>query len=188
MTATAKDIQLSKERQPAPAMAVHWDDLLPHREFLVHFASRKLHDPALAEDVVHDVFEAVASGRAAFGGKSALRTWLAAILKHKIIDLVRQRAGLDSLNEDPDGDALQALECPQPSPDKLAEQRQTLRQALHHIAKLPKGLRDVMELHILKEQSCPDVCRTLTITENNLFQRLFKARRSLAASMPLALG
>jgi RNA polymerase sigma-70 factor (ECF subfamily) len=188
MTATAENIQPSHERLPAPALVVHWDDLLPHREFLVHFASRKLQDPALAEDVVHDVFEAVASGRAAFGGRSALRTWLAGILKHKIIDLVRQRSGLDGLNEDLEGEAWQAIECPQLHPDKLAEQRQALRQVLYHITKLPQGLRDVMELRILKEQSSSEVCSALAITENNLFQRLLKARRCLAASMPLALG
>lgn len=169
------------------ATAVQWNDLLVHREFLLSFASRKLHDPALAEDVVHDVFEAVITGRAVFGGQSALRTWLAGILKHKIVDLIRQRSGLDSLAEDLDGEACQAMECPQPRPDKLAEQRQTLRQVLKGIAKLPQGLRDVMELRVLQEQSTAHVCQALAISENNLFQRLFKARRTLALSLPMAM-
>ena len=92
---------------PAPhqASAVPWNELLAHREFLLRFAGRKLHDPALAEDVVHDVFEAVIAGRAVFGGQSALRTWLAGVLKHKIVDLIRQRSGLDGLAEDLDGEA-----------------------------------------------------------------------------------
>ncbi len=188
MTHLSKDFEYSDNTDPTTALPVHWDDLLTHRDYLVCFARRKLHDPALAEDLVHDVFEAVVSGRATFGGKSALRTWLTAVLKHKIVDLVRQRSGLDSLNEDLDGETCMALECPQPSPDKLAEQRQVLGQVLHHIARLPQGLRDVMELRILKEQSSTDVCRALAISENNLFQRLFKARKSLAASMPLAIG
>jgi len=170
------------------AISVGWEDLLPHREFLVRFASRKLQDPALAEDLVHDVFEAVVSGRAEFAGRSALRTWLAGILKHKLIDLVRQRSGLGSLDADLEGEACQALECPQPRPDKLAEQRQTVRQVLHCIANLPQSLRDVMELRVLQEQSTAQVCKTLAITENNLFQRLFKARQSLSASLPLAMG
>ncbi len=188
MKLTSKYNQPSHNNSPTQACAVHWDDLLTHREFLVRFAKRKLHDPALAEDLVHDVFEAVVSGRAAFGGRSALRTWLTAVLKHKLVDLMRQRSGLESLDVDLNGEPCLALECPQPSPEKLFEQRQILGQVLHHIASLPQGLRDVMELRILKEQSSTEVCRSLAISENNLFQRLFKARKSLAASLPLAMG
>lgn len=170
-----------------PAPPVPWCDLLPHRNYLLRFARRKLQDPALAEDVVHDVFEAVASGRATFADRSALRTWLTGILKHKIVDLVRQRSGLDSLSDDLEDAACQALESPLPPPDQLAEQRETLRQVLQGIANLPRGLRDVMELRILQEQSSTQVCQTLSITENNLFQRLFKARQRLSLSMPMTI-
>ena len=45
-------------------------EMYTHRDYLVRFARRKLHDPMLAEDVVHDVFEAVLSGRAVFEGRS----------------------------------------------------------------------------------------------------------------------
>ena len=46
-------------RPPPPPRRSDWADLLSHRAYLVRFAQRKLQDPALAEDVVHDVFEAV---------------------------------------------------------------------------------------------------------------------------------
>ncbi|MES2888219.1 MAG: sigma factor, partial [Pseudomonadota bacterium] len=82
----------------AAAPAVPWADLLSHRSALIRFAQRKLQDPALAEDVVHDVFEAVLSGRAAFAGRSLLRSWLTGILKNKIVDLIRQRAAYTSLD------------------------------------------------------------------------------------------
>ena len=55
-------------------------------------ASRRLHAPALAEDAVHDVFEAVLSGRTTFEGRAALRSWLTAILKNNVVDVIRQRA------------------------------------------------------------------------------------------------
>jgi len=84
---------------PAAACpAVDWAEMVSHRDALVRFAQRRLIDPMLAEDVVHDVFEAVIAGRAAFAGRSALRSWLTAILKHKIVDLVRQRAKVHSLD------------------------------------------------------------------------------------------
>ena len=158
---------------------VSWADMVSHRSYLVRFAQRKLHDPMLAEDVVHDVFEAVISGRASFGGRSALRSWLTAILKHKIVDLVRQRAGYDSLDDDSDDEGALAIECPNARPDELAEQREWLSHTLARIEALPPGLRDVMNLRVLQDQETDTVCRTLAITEDNLFVRLHRARKQL---------
>ncbi len=162
-------------------LTVTWAEMASHRSALVAYARRRLMDPALAEDLVHDVFEAVASGRASFGGRSALRSWLVAILKHKIVDLVRQRSGHDSLDAlDADGEGWD-LECPQPRPDQLAEQRQRLAQTLARIQALPETLRSVVELRLLREESTEAVCRALDISEQNLFVRLHRARRVLAS-------
>ena len=136
----------------------------------------------LAEDVVHDVFEAVISGRAAFAGRSALRSWLTAILKHKIVDLVRQRANLHSLDhggaDDHDSGGFD-IECPQPRPDEVAEQRERLEQTLQRIDTLPAGLRDAVQLRLIHDQATEQVCATLAISEDNLFVRLHRARRQL---------
>ena len=163
-------------------VAVDWADLLPHRAHLVQHARRKLMDPSLAEDLVHDVFEAVVSGRAAFAGRSALRSWLVGILKHKIVDLVRQRSGHDSLDQGSgeDSPGLE-FECPQPRPESVAEQRQLLRLTLERIAQLPATLRQVVELRVLQDQDTDQVCKTLAISEQNLFVRLHRARRVLAS-------
>jgi RNA polymerase sigma-70 factor (ECF subfamily) len=166
---------------PRPAVIdVGWADLMSHRAYLVRFAQRKLHDPSLAEDVVHDVFEAVLSGRASFAGASALRSWLTGVLKHKIVDLLRQRRSAASLDTC-DGDDELALhsECPQPRPDEIAEQRELLRHALLRIAALPPGLRAVVELRVLHDQSSAQVCRSLRISQDNLFVRLHRARKQL---------
>ena len=169
------------------SVAVSWPEMVSHRDALVRFAQRKLHDPMLAEDVVHDVFEAVLCGRARFGGRSALRSWLTAILKHKIVDLVRQRVRLDSLNEaddeDGDGDAREstALRCPLPLPDEVAEQRQRLHRALRRIDALPANLREVMQLRVLQDRPAREVCATLRISEDNLFVRLHRARKQLVS-------
>jgi RNA polymerase sigma-70 factor, ECF subfamily len=162
-----------------PFMPVSWHEMVSHRSYLVRFAQRKLHDPMLAEDVVHDVFEAVISGRAAFAGRAALRSWLTAILKHKIVDLVRSRVGLDSLDEQALDDATLAMECPQPQPDEVAEQREQLRHTMARIAALPSGLRDVMQLRVLQDQPTEAVCEALAISEDNLFVRLHRARKQL---------
>ena len=180
---TASLVATAANHAPTP-LTVTWADMAAHREYLVRFAQRRLLDPALAEDLVHDVFEAVASGRASFAGRSALRSWLTAILKHKIVDLVRERSGHDSLDlgsDDDDERPLHSLVCPQPRPDERAESRQLLNQLLARMQTLPKGLRQVMELRVLHEQSSDEVCSALDITPDNLFVRLHRARRHLAS-------
>jgi len=165
----------------ASTPALGWSELAEHRAFLVHYAQRRLHDPALAEDLVHDVFEAVMTGRAQFAGRSAARSFLVAILRHKIVDLVRERTGHDSLDTC-DVDEGHALPCPQPRPDEVAEQRELLTRTLQRIAALPAGLRDAMQLRVLREHTSEAVCSLLGITEQNLFVRMHRARAHLAAA------
>lgn len=163
-----------------PDLAVCWTDMVAHRKDLVRFAQRRLHDPMLAEDVVHDVFEAVLSGKAAFAGRSALRSWLTGILKNKIVDLVRQRAGIDSLEEQNNADGMLGIACPQPGPQEVAEQRQRLAHTLEKIDQLPAVLRDAFALRVLQEASTQEVCARLSISADNLFVRLHRARAQLA--------
>ena len=58
--------------EPSFVPTVSWTEMVSHRSYLVRFAQRKLRDPLMAEDAVHDVFEAVLSGRAVFAGRAAL--------------------------------------------------------------------------------------------------------------------
>ena len=163
----------------ATRIPVSWNDMLPHRDYLVRFAQRKLQDPALAEDAVHDVFEAVMSGRALFGGRAALRSWLTAILKNKIVDVIRQRARYDSTDAAPDDEEAPQIECTGARPDEIAEHRELLGQALQRIATLPQSLRDVMQFRVLQDESSQAVCRRLCISESALFVRLHRARKQL---------
>ena len=161
------------------SIPVPWSDMMAHRDYLVRFAQRKLQDPALAEDAVHDVFEAVMSGRALFGGRAALRSWLTAILKNKIVDVIRQRARYDSMDASPDDDEAPQIECTAARPDQIAEQRELLGQALQRISTLPQSLRDVMQFRVLQDESSQAVCRRLCISEAALFVRLHRARKQL---------
>ena len=182
---TARSAERTANSGATPWRDISGAELLAHRSALLRFAQRKLHDPCLAEDVVHDVFEAVLSGRAHFEGRSALRSWLTGILKHKIVDLVRTRANTDSLEQafgdDEDGSPADYIECPHPRPDALAEQRQRLAHTLARIEALPDSLRDVMQLRVLHDLPTQTVCSRLAISEDNLFVRLHRARRQLAS-------
>src|SRR5213083_2428344 len=144
----------------SPAHPAAIADVVAHRAYLVRFATRRLHDPVLAEDAVHDVFEAVLRGRARFGGRAALRSWLTAVLKNKIVDTLR-RSDLhhDALDDD-EGDegAAHGIACPQPGPDEIAEQRQELGRVLAGIDRLPATLRDAMRMRVVEDRSTESVC------------------------------
>jgi RNA polymerase sigma-70 factor (ECF subfamily) len=167
---------------PDAAMPLSIADVVAHRAYLVRFAARRLRDPMLAEDAVHDVFEAVLSGRASFGGRAALRSWLTAVLKNKIVDTMRRAPDHEALDDD--GDAgeshgARSIACPNPGPEDLVDQRQRLGRALAGIEALPRGLRDAMRLRVLDERSTDAVCRELGISEENLFVRVHRARKHL---------
>jgi RNA polymerase sigma-70 factor, ECF subfamily len=159
--------------------------LSSHRDYLLRFARRQLRDAALAEDLVHDVLAAVLAGQARFSARSSLRTWLTGILKHKIVDAIRRRAGECSLDAMLDGDepgtAPTAL-SDHADPCAIAEHRQALRQAQSRLEALPAPLRRAFELHVVLGHSTAEVCGALDITEGNLWVRVHRVRKELLAA------
>jgi RNA polymerase sigma-70 factor (ECF subfamily) len=58
---------------------------------LYRFALARIKDPSIAEDLVQETFLAALGARKNFKGRSTARTWLIAILKHKIVDHIRKK-------------------------------------------------------------------------------------------------
>ena len=75
------------------------------RPYLLRFAALQLRDPNAAEDAVQETLLAALAGEANFAGRSNLRTWLTAILKHKIIDSIRRAAKEPVLSAELEDDA-----------------------------------------------------------------------------------
>ena len=63
------------------------------RTDLRRVAILQLRDAHVAEDIVQDTMVAALQGEAGFTGKSSLKTWLTGILKHKIVDAIRNKTG-----------------------------------------------------------------------------------------------
>lgn len=66
--------------------------LIEMRRDLLRFASLQLRDDAAAEDVVQEALTAALDGQKNFAGRAALKTWVFAILRNKIVDAIRQRS------------------------------------------------------------------------------------------------
>lgn len=161
-------------------------DVVAHRDWLLRFARRRLRDAALAEDAVHDVFEAVLAGRARYAGRAALRAWLAAVLKNKLVDIVRAsplHASLDAGLDDDDARESPALQVASADagPEALCEQRERLAHTLRAMEALPEHLRDALEARAIDDLDAPACCARLGITPENLFVRVHRARQRLLA-------
>lgn len=62
------------------------------RHDMLRFARLQLRDEHLAEDVVQEALAAALTGKRQFAGHSALKTWVFAILRNKIVDAIRVRS------------------------------------------------------------------------------------------------
>jgi len=73
---------------------------------MVQFATLQLNDHQLAEDIVQDALVGAYKNSAQFRGQSAFKSWLFAILKNKITDVIRQRYKnpISSVPENTSGD------------------------------------------------------------------------------------
>ncbi len=79
------------------------------RRRMLRFATLQLSDIGLAEDAVQEAFVGALRGSGTFAGRSAYRSWVFAILRHKIADQLRAQVRYASLPDD------------EPSPDVLVE-------------------------------------------------------------------
>lgn len=64
------------------------------RRQMVRFATLQLSDSQWAEDAVQEALIGALKNASSFGGRSALKTWVFAILKYKIADVLRKNSRL----------------------------------------------------------------------------------------------
>jgi RNA polymerase sigma-70 factor (ECF subfamily) len=168
-------------------------ELERQRSYLVRVARLQLRDAALAEDVVQDTLAAALAAESGFTGKSSVKTWLTGILKHKIVDAIRrkQRDPIPASTLDEEGDfedfdvLFKANGGWQAPPADWGDPEQSLsRQEFFDVMqmcldKLPANTARVFMMREVMELSTEEICKELTITANNLWVILYRARMSL---------
>jgi RNA polymerase sigma-70 factor (ECF subfamily) len=164
-----------------------------HRRYLLRVAQLQLRDPDLAEDVVQETLLAALGAQAGFTGKSSVKTWLTGILKHKIVDAIRHKqrqpiiaASFDEetdLDEfDPlfkDNGAWDAPPADWGDPENALSRVQFLDIMQFCLDKLPPNTARVFMMREVMELESDEICKELTITANNLWVILYRARMSL---------
>ena len=160
-------------------------------DFLYRFALSRIKDPAVAEDLVQETFLAALRGRENFKGHSAGRTWLVAILKHKIVDYIRKKIREPSSDKievftdqtDPDFNEQGEWQL-RPSrwavnPGRIYEQKEFLDVLYRCLAEVPERLAEAFMMREMDGLSTAEVCKALDITATNSWVMLYRARMSL---------
>ena len=163
-----------------------------HRGYLLRVAVLQLRDNDTAEDVVQETLLAALQGASGFSGRSSLKTWLTGILKHKIVDVIRRKGrepAFASLDEETQLDDLDALfdetghwENPPAdwgNPESALSQQQFMDVMQMCLEKLPPNTARVFMMREIMELEADEICQELTITSNNLWVILYRARMAL---------
>lgn len=171
-----------------------------HQGDLLRFARLQLRNLAWAEDAVSETLLAALSKPQAFDNRSQLKTWLIGILKHKVIDALRQQRREVSLSSSDDGagadDLLdQALFKPDGhfagtpadwgNPEQALGTRQFFAVLEACTAQLPASQGRLFLMREWLELSSEDICKELGLTPTNLYVQLHRARQRLRECLEL---
>ena len=164
-----------------------------HRRYLLRVAELQLRDSDLAEDVVQETLVAALAAREGFSGRSSVKTWLTGILKHKIVDAIRQKqrqpvvsASFDEETDleefDPlfkDNGAWEAPPAEWGDPENALSRREFMDVMELCLERLPANTARVFIMREVMELETDEICKELTITANNLWVILYRARMTL---------
>lgn len=193
---------MNDEGKGAAAGGDHWSADSAYlgmlRGQMLRFALLQLRDPDLAEDAVQEALMGALRNQGSFAGRSALRTWVFGILKHKIADLLRQRARVvteSSLAIDDDGELLTQLfdsgghwhpdARPRAwrDPDESLEDRQFWRVFEACVEHLPERQAQVFMMREFVGLDSAEICKAVGLTVTNLHVLLHRARLRLRACL-----
>ncbi len=143
---------------------------------------------AEAEDCVQETFSAALEGLSGFSGRSTEKTWLFGILKHKIVDRIREESRfrlVETSGEEEPFDAFLAngkwVRPPSDwgDPEKSLENLQFWAVFEECLKGLSPGVSKVFVLKALEDRSMEDICVELGISPVNGGVRMYRARLAL---------
>lgn len=169
------------------------------RADMLAFARQQLGDDAEAEDAVQEALAGALRNGASFRGEAAYKTWLIAILKHKIADILRARR-----RRPVNASQLATAEDESPMPD-VFDRRGMWREAsrpaawenpeadLHSsqfldvfdacLNRLPAQQGRVFLMREVIELETPEICAELGLSSANVHVILHRARLGLRSCM-----
>jgi RNA polymerase sigma-70 factor (ECF subfamily) len=179
-------VEKQSEASPRTLDPERWVD--EYGDYLYGYAISRIHDSAVAEDLVQETFLAALNAKEGFEGRSSEKTWLTGILKYKIIDHIRKKSrerptddieiSVDAMHEHFDekggwkvGPAKWSI-----NPRELLEQKEFWRVFYRCLSKLSGRLAQVFAFRELEGLSSEEIRKILNISATNSYVMLYRAR------------
>lgn len=172
--------------------------LADYQRYLLRYARLQLRNDAWAEDAVSETMLAALSKPQSFSNRSQLKTWLVGILKHKIIDVLRQHRREVCLQQDEDdgGDEPDALifkadghfavrPADWGDPAQELNSRQFFEVLEACADRLPAAMARVFMMREWLELPTEEICKELGLTATNIYVQLHRARLRLRECLEL---
>ncbi|HSS19494.1 MAG TPA: sigma-70 family RNA polymerase sigma factor [Pyrinomonadaceae bacterium] len=168
-----------------------------HGDYLFKYASFRLRDDSAAEDAVQETFLAALRAYEKFEGRGSERTWLVGILKHKVVDHFRRAVREAPLGEEVDeaSDHREFFDRPDEwkghwnndyaptdwhaTPAELLERSDFWKVFSDCLTPLPQRTANAFTLREVDGHTSEEICEILSISVNNLWVMLHRARLQL---------
>lgn len=178
-------------------------DALAHMEFLRRLAMLQLGNHAEAEDAVQETYAAALQGWRSYSKTVPVRAWLVGILRHKITDLLRQRARHVPLADDIEAE-IDRLQAPgmfttggswdprtfisTETPQEHASRGQLLELVEQCMALLPANTARVFLMREYLGMETAEIIEKTAVSPGNLRVLLHRARLRLRACVVRGWG
>jgi len=154
---------------------------------LLRTARSRLRNPDWAEDAVSETLLAALQKRPDFVAPARLRAWLFGILRHKVVDQLRQHLGDDvavPLADGAEDDVAEISDpCLRADPMHRVADRQFIAALNGELASLPPMHADAFVLRECLGNGTAEICDELDITAGNLWVVLHRTRHRLRQSL-----
>jgi len=165
------------------------------RRQMIRFATLQLSDSHQAEDAVQEALIGALKNVSSFGGRAALKTWVFAILKNKIADILRHKqrtVNIGSLVNDEDEEAAlselfdrKGFWQSDERPVAWGNPEESLREGQFWVVfeacleGLPPKQARVFMMREFIELDADEICATVELSTSNLHVLLHRARLRL---------
>ena len=168
------------------------------RPHLLQYAKFRLGDEQLAQDVVQDTLLAAFEGFATYEVRASVRTWMSAILRHKITDAIRaaydERKRLDR-NADVEDETLWCGDSPLAGHHGMDEDPLALLERASCMRLIEAGMRRLSprtaKVFLLTEclgMNAGEVSRELSISASNVWVSRHRARKKMREFLRASLA
>jgi len=168
------------------------EQLESHRTALMRFAILQVRNRDVAEDLIQETLLAAIAQQGSFAGRSAVRTWLTGILRHKIINHIN-RSGREVTVDMEKADEMDDLFLPNGrhvemprnwgTPETILSEKGFFKALEKCVSGLPRTTGEAFLMREVMGCEADEICKELDVSSTNLWVMLHRARLRLRACL-----